>query len=125
MTTPTWPYTMGKLQFDVDAGVPQAGFEPDFGPTIQRPRTTAIVERAQFQIMFSAGNFPAFRTWWQTTAKGGDFVWTRPDTDDDVIVRPVGGGYSATMLRGRNETASKNEIIRVTFAGDLLPAPAE
>lgn len=124
MTTPTWPYTMGKMKFELTAGVPQAAFDPDFGPAIQRPRSTAIVERASFEIMFSDGTYPAFRTWWATTAKGGDFVWTRPDTGESVIVRPVNGSYSATSFRGRDAAAGQNEIMRVAFSGDLLPAPA-
>lgn len=123
MTLPAWPFGNGKVSFAVSAGVPQSSFTPDFGPDINRPRATALTERANFSVIFYEGNFPTFRTWWSVTARGGDFTWTRPDTDESVIVRPVGGGYSAETVIGRNEADGQNEIVRVSFSADLITAP--
>lgn len=124
MTLPAWDFSLGITEMETDSALPQASFEPDFGPNIQRPRTTAFVDIATITVLFHEGDYNAFRTWWATEARGGDFTWCRPDTGEDTIVRPVDGRYSATVLRGRNADTGLNEAVRVTIQAFLLPAPA-
>jgi hypothetical protein len=67
MTYPEWPFPVDGVsltKFAGSAGVPQSSFQPDFGPPISRPRATALDETAEFEVMFYAGGYPAFREWW-------------------------------------------------------------
>lgn len=120
MTYPAWPYPESQSSLDVQASVPRAEFQPDFGPPIGRPRTTAIDETAQLTVFLPRGQYREFRQWWSDTARGGPFEWKRADTNEVVVMHPVGGGYRAETLLGR---VSGDELVRVNLAvhvGEVL-----
>ena len=124
MTMPMFPLTMEDARvsvWDVSAAVPRSAFEPEFGPPIGRPLATAMDEVAQVVMVLMPGNLPAFRSFWAVTARGGPFLWHRPDLDAAVIVTPRGGYQQRTILGRRPGQA--DELVEISFAAFIEPAP--
>jgi hypothetical protein len=123
MTIPAFPFTVDQVRivaWAVSADLPRAMFQPDFGPPITRPRSTAMDEVAQITVILMPGNLPGFREWWATVARGGPFTWTRPDADEAVLVTPMGGYQQETILGRRPGMA--DEVVRLSFSAHIQPA---
>lgn len=118
MTYPAWPYPDLQSSIDVQASVPRAVFQPDFGPPIGRPRTTAIDEVLRVSVFLPRGQYAEFRQWWAETARGGPFEWERADTGEAVIMHPEGGGYQAQVILGR---VDDDEFVKVSFSAFVEP----
>lgn len=107
MSVPNWPSTLPQFpQRPLSGGLQdsRARFDPEYGPPIDRPRTTADVEvyDAVFRNLRLTA-LSAFRTFWETDLVRGTraFAWRDPTYGDPALWKILGDGERAFSVQNR------------------------
>lgn len=127
--TAVWPFSdpLVPLVQSVGAPVDQlASFQPDIGPAISRPRTTARLELWSLQVRLeSFAQLDEFETWFDTQLAFGTrpFLWLHPTQKTLKRFRFESGTYEKSFTRAGRAFISLRVLMIPGLPGDLPSIP--
>ena len=122
MSVPFWPTDMPQSMTTAISGGPQDGrvsFQPDYGPPIERKRTTGLVHTYTLDFgPITRTQLSAFESWFQNTVANGakTFIMRDPFHDKPKWWR-IASSDPVYQLQGVSETH-----VNLSFTGMMLPA---
>lgn len=121
-----WPFTDPLYPLISSTGAPVdqlASFQPDIGPAITRPRTTAQIESWDVNIILrSYEDLDTFEAWFRGDLAFGSkpFLWVHPTEKDLRRVKFRGGSYGKSFA-GAGITRLSLPVLILPGLPDNLP----